>query len=42
MLSLLQKDGSILDQMCTAIEAADSVGIYSGAYRAVRLAVRGR
>ncbi|MBR3629266.1 MAG: hypothetical protein IKN55_02195 [Oscillospiraceae bacterium] len=42
MLRLLQKDGSVIHKMCDAICSAHDAGIYSGAYRAVRLAVRGR
>lgn len=42
MLSLLQKNGDIIEKMCEAILAAHDSGIYHGAYRAVRLAVQGR
>ncbi|MBQ8079809.1 MAG: hypothetical protein IJ236_07645 [Oscillospiraceae bacterium] len=42
MLSLLQRNGDVIVKMCQAIHAADEMGLYSGAYRAVKLAVRGR
>lgn len=36
MLVLMQKDGSIISDMCRAILAANSIGIYDGAYNAVK------
>ena len=42
MLQLLQRDGAVLNKMCDAICSAHDAGIYYGAYRAVRLAARGK
>lgn len=42
LLQLLQRDGTALSKMCDAICKARDAGIYYGAYRAVRLAARGR
>ena len=39
MLSLIQNNGDIIEKMCDAIVTADKIGIYSGAYRAVQLAL---
>ena len=38
MLVLMQKDGSIISEMCRNIITAKNAGIYNGAYEAVRLA----
>lgn len=40
MLVLLQKNGDIIEQMCSHILAAKQAGIYDGAYRAVELAAK--
>ena len=40
MLVLMQKDGSIISEMCRNILVAKHAGIYNGAYEAVRLAMR--
>ncbi len=42
MLSLIQKNGDIVEKMCDNILTAHKSGIYNGAYRAVKLAVRKR
>ncbi len=42
MLSLLQNQGDILERMCNFILKANESGIYHGAYRAVKLAVKNR
>ena len=42
MLDLIQHNGDIIDLMCRNILAANSIGIYKGAYRVVKLAVKGR
>ncbi len=42
MLDLIQHNGDIIDMMCRNILAAHKVGIYKGAYRAVKLAVKGK
>ena len=42
MLSMMQKNGDIIEKMCDNILTAHKAGIYNGAYRAVKLAVRKR
>ncbi len=41
MLSLLQNNGDLIDKMSAAILHYNAQGIYSGAYKAVKLAVEG-
>jgi hypothetical protein len=41
MLSLMQKNGDVIEKMCVAIRHCHDQGIYNGAYRAVKLAVEG-
>ena len=41
MLSLLQKNGDVIEKMCVAIRHCNDQGIYNGAYRAVKLATEG-
>ena len=38
MLDLFMNDGTILEGMCSCITAADKLGVYNGAYRAVQIA----
>ncbi len=42
LLTLMQRNGDIMDKMCSAILHNNEQGIYNGAYRAVKLAVQGR
>ena len=41
MLSLMQKNGDVIEKMCVAIRHCHDQGIYNGAYRAVKLAAEG-
>lgn len=40
MLNMIQKNGDIIELMCDRILTAHKAGIYNGAYRAVKLAVK--
>ncbi|MBQ4466498.1 MAG: hypothetical protein II916_11175 [Oscillospiraceae bacterium] len=42
MLSLMQRNGDIIDKMCSAIRHNNEQKIYHGAYRAVKLAIQGK
>ena len=41
MLSLMQRNGDVIEKMCVAIRHCHAQGIYNGAYRTIRLAVKG-